>query len=410
MCCGFLLIRIHFSNTIEDFKKFDKQSLFDVVLNDIKLTDNVNYLNQFLLFTYADIKKFKFYYLYAYPTIISRHIQWYSNLKPVNNNDFLVCIRNLKPKDCWCYIIKNVDGKFISSNVESWMEFYKDVNDNDKILAFVDPSSSDHPGWVLRNVLYYINVKFNVNSLNVVAIRDSHSLYGQVYKDTHTKYDDIQGVGWEKNLQGKIAPKVVDLAPIMDPKRLADQAVDLNLKLMKWRILPDLNLDSISNTSCLLLGSGTLGCYVARSLMGWGVKNITFVDNGRVSYSNPVRQPLFEFEDCLDGGKCKATCAADRLKRVYPGVVSCCNLKNRIFILLCFVSKNANGHSISIPMPGHPIASGSEKNVECDLQKLEKLIDDHDAIFLLMDSRESRWLPTLLGAVKKKVSMFIHNL
>jgi ubiquitin-like modifier-activating enzyme ATG7 len=127
---------------------------------------------------------------------------------------------------------------------------------------------------------------------------------------------------------------------MMDPTRLADQAVDLNLKLMRWRILPSLDLDKVASTKCLLLGAGTLGCYVARVLMvsirdrllwrllnscsvqGWGVRNITFVDSARVSFSNPVRQPLFEFEDCLDGGKIKAICAADRLKKIFPGVVS----------------------------------------------------------------------------------------
>lgn len=49
--------------------------------------------------------------------------------------------------------------------------------------------------------------------------------------------------------------------------RLANQAVDLNLKLMRWRILPALDLDKVASTRCLLLGAGTLGCYVARTLM-----------------------------------------------------------------------------------------------------------------------------------------------
>jgi hypothetical protein len=37
--------------------------------------------------------------------------------------------------------------------------------------------------------------------------------------------------------------------------------------------------------------------YLNRSLVGWGVRHLTFVDNGRVSFSNPSRQCLFEFED-----------------------------------------------------------------------------------------------------------------
>ena len=41
-----------------------------------------------------------------------------------------------------------------------------------------------------------------------------------------------------------------------------------------------------------------------------------------------------------------------------------------------------------------------------DVKKLEELIDHHDAVFLLLDTRESRWLPTVIGAVKKKVNLF----
>lgn len=50
----------------------------------------------------------------------------------------------------------------------------------------------------------------------------------------------------------------------MDPKGLAETSVDLNLKLMRWRILPSLDLETVGQSKCLLLGSGTLGCNVAR--------------------------------------------------------------------------------------------------------------------------------------------------
>ncbi|KAL9593389.1 MAG: hypothetical protein Q9219_007577 [cf. Caloplaca sp. 3 TL-2023] len=165
---------------------------------------------------------------------------------------------------------------------------------------------------------------------------------------------------------------------------LADQAVDLNLKLIKWRISPGLNLDVIKRTKCLLLGAGTLGSYVARTLLGWGVRKITFVDSGSVSYSNPVRQPLFNFRDCVDGGVKKAHRAAEALKEIYPSV-------------------ETEGHIISVPMAGHPIQD--ESAIVKDYEELVRLVNEHDAIFLLMDTRESRWLPTVMGKAAGKIVM-----
>lgn len=68
--------------------------------------------------------------------------------------------------------------------------------------------------------------------------------------------------------------------------------------------------------------------------------------------------------------------------------------------------QNATGYSMSIPMPGHPVSPVSVDQTKKEVDLLEKLFDEHDAVFLLMDSRESRWLPTVLGAAKNKVPSY----
>jgi ubiquitin-like modifier-activating enzyme ATG7 len=54
--------------------------------------------------------------------------------------------------------------------------------------------------------------------------------------------------------------RTIDLKVFMDEKLLAGEAVDLNIKLMKWRMLPNIDLEVMKNTRVLLFGSGTLGC------------------------------------------------------------------------------------------------------------------------------------------------------
>lgn len=273
--------------------------------------------------------------------------------------------------------------------------FFNGVEEKDQFIGFVDPSNySDYPSWPLRNLLVLIRQRFHLKKAQILCYRDVQARRHEARSvimplamdeaaDTETSVMP-KVTGWERLTTGELRPRVNNLAEYMDPARLADQAVDLNLKLMKWRISPNLDLDTIKNTKCLLLGAGTLGSYVSRNLMGWGVRKITFVDYGSVSFSNPVRQPLFEFADCLSGGKPKALRAAEALKEIYPGVES-------------------EGHVISVPMLGHPMTS--EERTKSDFSKLKELIDEHDAIFLLMDSRESRWLPTVMGKATGKIVM-----
>lgn len=273
--------------------------------------------------------------------------------------------------------------------------FFDQVPYEDRYVAFSDPSTYEEgPGWPLRNFLILVRQRFRLDKVKVICYRDTwarrHEARSLILP---LEMEPVQNMdisempkvtGWERARNGKLQARQINLGEYMDPAKLADSSVDLNLKLMKWRIAPNLDLDKIKNTKCLLLGAGTLGSYVSRNLMGWGVRKITFVDYGKVSFSNPVRQPLFAFNDCLEGGKPKAPRAAEALKEIYPGVES-------------------EGHALSVPMLGHPFTD--EERTRADYEKLEALISEHDAIFLLMDSRESRWLPTVMGKAAGKIVM-----
>ncbi|CAG8574281.1 11546_t:CDS:10 [Diversispora eburnea] len=385
------------TNTIEEFKQLDKNALFKEttkqIVNDIVSGAAVKdpyLLTRFVLITFADLKKYKYHYWFGFPALLTEPPWDIENnevkgITDVWNEDEIKTLRinyelfrQEHPSTCTgFFLVKQFEKEIKISNLSEWDKFFENCNDEERMIGFADPSSlPNNPGWPLRNFLALVQNRWNICKIKVLCYKEipgkkdiSQSRILTVNTQNVVKITDEnpKSVGWEKNVQGKLGPRIADLSDLMDPKKLADTSVDLNLKLMRWRIVPDLKLEKIRDTKCLLLGAGTLGCYVARCLLGWGVRHITFVDNARVSFSNPVRQPLFFFDDCLEGGKPKAHTAAENLKKVYPSVIS-------------------EGYELSIPMPGHPISS--ETKTQSDVDQLYQLIESHDVIFLLMDSRE----------------------
>ncbi|KAF4511799.1 hypothetical protein G6O67_001009 [Ophiocordyceps sinensis] len=414
-------------NTLEGFKNLDKSVMLQTAgrqvwdaINDGTIYSVPSLLAPFVILSFADLKKYKFTYWFAFPALHSDP-QWKRSgpSQRITADESTALVDKV---GTWRYSVDNREhGFFLAKKVRGgdalaeegyvahkmglrWEVaslrrfedgFFDGVPEEDQYVAFADPSTyPEGPGWPLRNLLVLIRQRFRMRRVQILCYRDTWARrhegrsvvltveMGPVANMELTEMPKV--TGWERSRNGKLQAQLANLGEYMDPSRLADSSVDLNLKLMKWRLAPDLDLDRIKNSKCLLLGAGTLGGYVSRNLLGWGVRNITFVDYGRVSYSNPVRQPLFEFEDCVDGGRPKAARAAAMLKRIYPGV-------------------DSEGHSLSVPMLGHPFTD--EAKAKADLEKLEGLIRDHDVIFLLMDTRESRWLPTVLGKAMGKIVM-----
>ena len=500
-------------NTAEDFKSVDKaahieragRTVWDAI-NDGTIYSCPSLLCSFSAICYADLKKYKFTYHFAYPCIHSdpqwrliapegrpaedgigrlgqketeelvNNVQTWRYSVDTRQHGFFLAKRlrkevleaqwKLGPGSGEIEEEKDDDGnmnfaaqKRRKSRTQSLGElgflwavgslanyengFFNNAEEEDRFVCFADPSTyPGNPGWMLRNLLVLVRQRWQLDKVQILCYRDSHArrehptslvmtlqsatpVYPtqqgrQLGRDMPTmstssalRPDDVDAfgelierkevppepapeprveqpprvpalpkvTGWERDERNKLVSRVVDLAAYMDPTKLADQAVDLNLRLIKWRISPAIDLETIKHTSCLLLGAGTLGSYVARGLMAWGVRKITFVDNARVSYSNPVRQPLYAFKDCEKGGVRKAERAAAVLREIYPGCQS-------------------DGVCLSVPMAGHTVLD--EDKSRKDFERLQSLVESHDAIFLLMDTRESRWLPTVMGKAAGK--------
>ncbi|KAJ5750926.1 Ubiquitin-like modifier-activating enzyme atg7 [Penicillium manginii] len=426
-------------NTIEDYRNLDRshmmtqagRTIWDAI-NDGTIYSCPSLLSSFVILSFADLKKYKFSYWFAFPALHSDPpwipAQSASPQSNTNQGEDLSTLQGehlssiesnslVEAVQTWGYSVDDRQRGFflarkqkpdskdsvqntwrIASLSEYENGFFNGASPESRYVCFADPSNYEKaPGWMLRNLLVLVRKRWGLNKVQILRYRDTQSkrdggrsmVFSLQSSSEPTNEQSQQSqlpkiTGWERNPAGKLSGRTVNLAEYMDPTRLADQSVDLNLKLMKWRISPTLNLEKIKNTKCLLLGAGTLGSYVARNLLGWGVKKITFVDQGNVSFSNPVRQPLFKFTDCLNGGAPKASRASEALTEIYPGVETA-------------------GHVLSVPMAGHPIID--ENATRSDFETLRALIDEHDAIFLLMDTRESRWLPTVMGKAARKVVM-----
>lgn len=87
-----------------------------------------------------------------------------------------------------------------------------------------------------------------------------------------------------------------------------------------------------------------------------------------------------------------------------PGLISALFYSRQLQMWFFFsCGQNAVGVRLSIPMPGHSVGDNEVPGVLQDCHRLKELVDEHDTVFLLTDTRESRWLPTLLCADSNKV-------
>jgi len=84
----------------------------------------------------------------------------------------------------------------------------------------------------------------------------------------------------------------------------------------------------------------------------------------------------------------KAEAAAINLKKISPNVETA-------------------GFNLTVPMPGHVVGLKEIPEVLKIVAEIEDLVKSHDVLFLLLDTREGRWLPTVLATLHSKLTFSV---
>lgn len=397
---------IYIVNTTEDLNKvFEIQntSIMENMwfnINSGMALNNHQMLNKMTMSVYIDLKNYRFIFWIAFPVFkmgYNLKIHNRTSLKRLTSEVERVNIRE-QIRTSWEMI--DCDTEFFVYTGNSvdplTLDHIDDYLDELIVIANDMGCNEKHPSWLVRNLLF--TLAYHITrplALSLICYREDEvgniddspcfDIYLTPTLTSELVYGDngipLYHNGFVQLSSKKGKPGLRDISSSMDINKLTESALDMNNRLMKWRVAPDLDLEKISHKKCLLIGAGTLGCHVARNLMAWGIKHITFLDCGTVSYSNPARQSLY-FQD--DIGKSKAETAAINLKKIYGNIKS-------------------YGINMKVPMPGY--RSDDEAELHKTLSKFADIINEHDVIFLLTDTRESRWLPTLLAKSYDKLCL-----
>ena len=268
-------------NTLQEFKKADKRiyfyrvvdAIWQAILSD-QAANDPSVLNQFLLLTYADLKAYRYYYWFAFPALLPGKAGWmvdeetgaWRRCTHVYGDEWLAEVSAAIPsvQQCSTFLLRRDEScSWHFFSLSEAAHYFAATSKEEWVLFYVDPSPHEEsPGWPLRNVLTYLLVRFGVRRIRTVCWKDpldgigphtpSRSVVADIYEpveqddldQTCVQLDGVyalreanadspekrvnllaraerpdrpEAVGWERNAQGKLAPKLVSLGAMLDP-------------------------------------------------------------------------------------------------------------------------------------------------------------------------------------------------
>lgn len=226
-------------------------------------------LSSFLILSYADLKKYKFHYWFAFPAITSQphwipaersisdaaadspSIPGSKRLTAEESSRLVDAVQSWKAatdaRQHGFFLAQKErantasDGTTtydwkVSSLADYETGFFEGSEAENNYFGFADPSNYPNaPGWMLRNLLVLLQRRWNLQKAQILCYRDVQSKrdIGRSFAFT-LEIDNAQGAkgtsilapdempkitGWERNSAGKLAGRISDLTAYMDPRK-----------------------------------------------------------------------------------------------------------------------------------------------------------------------------------------------
>lgn len=378
---------ILYSNNIEHDYNFQLESTIENVKQWLSssMNNRENFPFTFKLCIYFDFKTQIVYYSALFPYLNTNF-----NIESDEQSEFGINITSNLPK--YSNLSINLNNINRNSNSVALITTLKErvTGKADNFInneSNVEKKGFDCPWFfstLLTILLFEESCNKTLTTKEIIQLLKEPNLSGNIKFDlqscfiTNKHVKNIVTIS-EKNMKELQYEHILlfDLKNYLTPHELQQKMSTMNIDLIKWRLIPNFEEIHFKNLKFLIIGSGTLGCSVARNLIGWGIRNFTFIDHSKVNLNNPMRQCLFTLEDA-EKKKNKAKAAVERLRYICPDI-------------------HAEGIDFEIPILGDSTLT-PEQFLD-SVNEIKSNIIDSDVVMLLTDNKESRWLPTVLVAL-----------
>uniref|UniRef100_A0A3B5M9K9 Ubiquitin-like modifier-activating enzyme ATG7 n=1 Tax=Xiphophorus couchianus TaxID=32473 RepID=A0A3B5M9K9_9TELE len=190
-CCPALGM-LYNTNTLDAFKAVDKKALLEKEAKEIweaiqsgAALKNPSVLCRFILLTFADLKKYHFYYWFCFPALCFpeglKIIQPPVILEEVFSPKQISALQEAYDGLCIkrgitavpFFLMKYADDAVQMALLEDWEAFFTDTKKFQITVGVYDPCTlSQHPGWPLRNLLVLLAKGSKLDLVEVLCFRD----------------------------------------------------------------------------------------------------------------------------------------------------------------------------------------------------------------------------------------------